>query len=118
MSRLPTFGAWIDSQLIRRQMSQADLARRLETSNSTVSNWIRGGRVPTPESCDKIADVLGLSVDDVLMAAGHRPRGLDEWPEDVREVANIMVKLPEQHREEIVEFSRWRYERARSKHHA
>lgn len=105
------FGPWLQSQLRRREMNQSELARKLETSSSAVSGWVRQGRVPTPESCDKIADALGIPVDEVLMAAGHRPRGLDEWDEDVREVASLMQRLPDNERDAVRDFARWRYER-------
>jgi len=38
-----------------------------------VGNWVRGQRVPSPESCDLIADALGVDLDVVLFNAGHRP---------------------------------------------
>lgn len=118
MNRQITFGSWLESQLVRREMSQSDLARKLETSTSTVSNWVNGQRIPSPESCDKLADVFGVSVDEVLGVAGHRPRGLDEWDPDIKEVAGLMQRMPESFRAEIVEFAQWRYERSRSKVHA
>jgi transcriptional regulator with XRE-family HTH domain len=40
---------------------------------SLVSRWVNAGRIPSPESCDLLADALGLDVDRVLVAAGHRP---------------------------------------------
>lgn len=75
-----TFGAWLRRQLKRRQMRQADLARRLETSSGVVSHWARDTRVPEPESCQGIADALGLSVDEVLTAAGHRTEATYDDP--------------------------------------
>lgn len=51
-----SFGRWLQRQLDRRQWSQADLVRAGGFSRSAVSEWVRGGRVPDPASCDLIAD--------------------------------------------------------------
>ena len=67
------FSDWLKDELRRREWNMSDLARRLDISPSVVGRWIRDGRIPTPESCDRIADVLGLDVDRVLVLAGHRP---------------------------------------------
>ena len=105
------FGPWLDAQLRERGMTQAELARKMETSTGAISSWIHGKRHPTPASCRSIAGILRLPVDVVLEAAGHRPPSRDDLPADVREVAALMEGLPEVHRTEIVAFARWRRER-------
>lgn len=67
------FGSWLKKQLFRRQMNQAEFARRASLPTSTVSNWTTGRSVPDPDACDAIAEALFLRLDDVLAAAGHRP---------------------------------------------
>lgn len=54
-------------------MRQADLARRIGASTGAVSDWANDKRLPDTASCEKIADVLHVSVDTVLTRAGHRP---------------------------------------------
>ncbi len=87
MDESKQFGPWLGRQLKRREWNQADLARAMNTSSGVVSNWIRGGRVPSPESCDRLADVFGADVDLVLTLAGHRPASLgfdpDDWASDI-----------------------------------
>lgn len=68
------FATWLAQQLAQKNLSQAELARRVKTSTGSVSMWINGQRVPDPSSIDKIADVLFVDVDEVLAIAGHRPR--------------------------------------------
>lgn len=51
----------------------SDLARRMGIVPSLVSRWVSGGRIPSPDSCDLLADALGIDIDRVLVAAGHRP---------------------------------------------
>lgn len=69
-----SFSAWLQRQLDRREWSQADFARRAKVSTGLVSNWLAGERRPNPSSCDRIADVFLVDVDEVLAIAGHRPR--------------------------------------------
>lgn len=71
--RPATFGAWLESQLIRRDWNYSDLARRVGVRPAVVSRWIRNERTPNPASVDKIADALGRDPDEVLARAGHRP---------------------------------------------
>jgi transcriptional regulator with XRE-family HTH domain len=68
-----TLGTWLKRQLSQREWNGADLAKRLNSSNGTVSNWMNGVRTPNPETVMRIASVLGADVDYLLTLAGHRP---------------------------------------------
>lgn len=70
------FRVWLEQNLRRREMTQADLAQRIGTSRGTVSRWMSGESIPDTRSCDLISEALLVGVDDVLSAAGHRPRDL------------------------------------------
>jgi len=67
------FGDWLRAELARREWSIADLARRARIDPSAVGRWARNDRLPDPQSCDLLADALGVDVDRVLTLAGHRP---------------------------------------------
>ena len=67
------FGDWLRNELKRREWSVADLARRAGLDPSAVGRWARNDRVPSPDSCDLLADALGIDIDRVLVLAGHRP---------------------------------------------
>ena len=75
-----SFPVWLGRQLQRRGWSQADFSRELSKaagkriSTGLVSNWLSGARRPSSASCELIADVLFVDVDEVLAIAGHRPR--------------------------------------------
>lgn len=43
--------------------------------------WVSGDRTPSPQSVDRIADVLGMDVDHVLTIAGHRPAIFEADPD-------------------------------------
>lgn len=106
------FGGWLASQLAMRDMTQAELARKMETSTGAVSSWVHNTRTPTPASCREIARVLRVPVDMVLTAAGHRPSDNGAWPQEILEVAEMMKQLPDEQRAEVVAFVRWRLERS------
>lgn len=81
------FDLWLKEQLRRREWSESDLARKMEMRPSVVNRWVRGERVPSSESAEKIADVLGTDTDWVLTLTGHRPKELavrNESLEDAR----------------------------------
>ncbi len=83
---------WLRQELRRRKWKQADLARRMNASTGAVSQWVNGIRVPLPESCERLADVLGADVDYVLALAGHRPTGRDDEadPERAALIASLL----------------------------
>lgn len=75
-----SFRDWFDDELQRREWRMIDFARRLHpdapmNGASIVSKWRSGKRQPDSRSCEAIADVFGVALDDVLAAAGHKPRG-------------------------------------------
>ena len=47
-------------------MSQAELARRIGVTRAAVSNWIRGHAVPQLGHVLKIAEILDMSVSEIL----------------------------------------------------
>lgn len=74
---MPQEGGWgryIRAARTAAGLSVAALARRIGTSRETVFRWEAGKY--RPDSADvvrRIAEVLGLPLDDVLAAAGFRP---------------------------------------------
>lgn len=86
------FARWLLDQMRRRDWNQTDVAERVGTHSSVVSRWVRGERVPDTKSIDKIADVFGLPVDDVLTIAGHRPAVEPLDPDDPRELLAARVR--------------------------
>lgn len=71
--RNTNFSAWLSSQLGTRQWNQTDFAKRVGTSTGSVAMWMNGHRIPSTESCERIAVVLSADLDDVMRAAGHLP---------------------------------------------
>jgi transcriptional regulator with XRE-family HTH domain len=64
------FGQWLDGELNRRGLKQADLYRALDLTSGGVSAWFTGRSKPSPETCSRIAVYLGVPEIEVLRAAG------------------------------------------------
>lgn len=73
--------------------NQSKLAAYLGTRASTVNAWFTRGAKPSPRMARKLAEVLRVSVDDVLMHAGHIEAGSDESPETLPEWASLIGVL-------------------------
>jgi len=56
-----------------RELSQEDLAERLEVSRQSVSKWETGQSVPDLDKIIRLADLFGVTVDE-LVREGERPR--------------------------------------------
>lgn len=87
-----TFSAWLRRQLQRREWTESDLARRMSTTPSVVNRWARGERVPSPQSCESLADVLLIDVNEVLERAGHKPREIELPPGDPRRTIIALIR--------------------------
>ncbi|MCA9879547.1 MAG: helix-turn-helix transcriptional regulator [Thermomicrobiales bacterium] len=76
----PDIASWIKRQLARREWTAVDLARRMGASTGAVSEWTTGKRIPSPQSCLRLADAFSVDPDTVLAIAGHRvaPVPLDD----------------------------------------
>lgn len=71
-ARAEHFGEWFRRQLKSRGLKQVEFADRIEVDKGVVGNWFRGNRLPTPQSCEKIANGLHINPDTVLDVAGYR----------------------------------------------
>ena len=61
-----SFGAIISARRKQKGMTQLDLARQMGVTDKAVSKWERDLSFPDVASLPKLAEVLGVSVDDLL----------------------------------------------------
>lgn len=69
------FGTSVSNSLAGVRMTQSELAEKLGTSQSYVSQKLSGTRPATPRWADLIADVLGLPEEERVKL--HRAAALD-----------------------------------------
>lgn len=76
---------------LRKQkgLSQEELASRLNVVRQTVSKWERGLSVPDADMLEKIAQVLEVSIGDLL--GGHIPEGENE-----SQIVQQLIRINEQ----------------------
>jgi transcriptional regulator with XRE-family HTH domain len=72
-SLVPSPGAAFRFLRLRRGWSQAEVARRLQVSRSSVSRWEAGNMSPDAAILPRIAAVLGADEDDARLIGGEDP---------------------------------------------
>lgn len=74
---------------IRKQkgMTQADLAKKMHITDKAVSKWERDLSCPDINSIPKLADILGISVEE-LMNTSARPK----TGQSVRQIVSLVLK--------------------------
>ena len=70
MSTNTDFSGWLKERLVRRNMTQADLARESGLTTAGISRIMSGSRGPGPDACRAIAKALDLSEEKVFRRAG------------------------------------------------
>ena len=63
-----------------RNLSQGDLAEALEVSRQSVSKWETGQSVPDLDKIIKLADLFGVTVDELVREADIPSSGTPEHP--------------------------------------
>jgi len=71
---LQQFASWLQQARLKKGLSQAELARRVEVDERTVSRWERGRSIPRPYSYPKIEQALGALPPELRPIAGVRER--------------------------------------------
>lgn len=77
-----TLGEKICTLRTGKGLSQEDLAAKLEVSRQSVSKWETGQSVPDLEKIIRLADLFGVSVDE-LVREGERPQPPQPEPQVV-----------------------------------
>lgn len=55
----------IRTLLAEYNMSQLELAEKLDVSTSTVSDWCKGNKMPRVDKLAKLCDIFGIRVEDI-----------------------------------------------------
>ena len=73
-------------------MTQKDLAEQMNVTDKAVSKWERNLACPDINSLPKLAEVLGISVEELLQVSKEQKQEKPEW-ENVLEIALRAVPL-------------------------
>lgn len=114
---METFGDWLQGELNKRGMKQADLAREAGLTTATVSRLVTQQRSPDDETCVKIARAFGnVSAEEVFRRAGKLPPApSQEHEHSLRELYELAKRLTSRQREELLEFAYFQYRRRRER---
>lgn len=99
-SKAAAFANWLNEELSRHGMTQAELARRTGASSGLVNDWVRGKKRPEAAYCEAIARAFDLSVDVVLYHAGRiselpHPEENYEFGRELRRFRGLQVESEE-----------------------
>jgi transcriptional regulator with XRE-family HTH domain len=70
--RRQEFGRNLWQMMLKRGMTQSDLARASGLGRDSISGYVRGRNLPEPKSAKAIADALTVSVEDLYPGAAER----------------------------------------------
>ena len=85
-----TFGEMISSLRKEKNMTQNDLAEKMNVTDKAVSKWERNLSCPDINSIPKLAEILGVSVEKLLNAQTKQE---NSKVEDIINIALIGVSL-------------------------
>ena len=71
------FGNYIYTLRTRAGLSQSELAAEIGVSNKAVSKWERDISCPDVTSLPKLAEVLGITLDELMAGKSISPQKLD-----------------------------------------
>lgn len=100
-----TFTEWLSSEMELRGWSQAELARRANTSRSAINGLLSGSRGPGPDLARSIAHALKLPDETVFRAAGLLPP-VSELDELKAQMLELTANLSREEQREILEYLR------------
>lgn len=110
------FTKWLEEELRTRNWQPSDLARRAKLGNSTLTRILNGIRNPGPEVCVAIARALDHPPEHVFRVAGllpPLPSSNDGFI--LKELIEIVKRLPDEDREEVLDYAKMRYEKRQKK---
>lgn len=101
-----SFSEWLNKELIERNMSQADLARKSKLTTGAISNFMNELRNPSPEALRAIAKAFDYPTEEIFRKAGLLP-SLPEKDYLTEEAEFLLSQLTEMQRKQAVKFIRF-----------
>ncbi len=86
-----SFGTMIATLRKEKGMTQLDLARKMGVTDKAVSKWERDLSFPDISSLPKLAEELGVTVDELLKAKAEKPER-ESTTQKVRPLIELVFK--------------------------
>ena len=102
-----SFSDWLNSELIRRDMTQAKLAKAAIISRTSVSDILSGKQKAGYDVCMAISRALHIAPENVLRAAGLWPR-VPESDERESDLLFLYRSLSDKEKTDLVRYIRIR----------
>ena len=100
------FSDWLTEQLVKKNMSQAELARKSGLTRQAISYYLSTkSKQPDEFALKKIAHGLDLPVEQVYRAAGI-PLSSVEYDEETEQLIKEYESLSEEDQRRVLEFAR------------
>jgi transcriptional regulator with XRE-family HTH domain len=78
MDSKKVFSAWLNAEMKKQGLSQSDLSRKSGLHRAIISKMCLAQSDPLPKTLIKIAKGLGLSSEEVFVAAGVLPENKED----------------------------------------
>lgn len=96
-------GTFLKGIMQRRKRLPSQLASDIGVSHSTMLRWLNGDDIPSTRSCKKLAEHTGITVEEILNAAGHIARISNMTPVHLPEFREYaQQKYPDEIDEDII----------------
>jgi transcriptional regulator with XRE-family HTH domain len=98
-------------------LSQGGLAAKVGLTQAALSNYELGKRRPSLANLEHIADSLGKPLSYFLEEAkGLRDQEDEPLDKSIREMIDLWYEMPEDERQYLLDFIRWRREQSKGDH--
>lgn len=72
-------GELISYRRKKLELTQEELAHRIHVSKSAIGKWESGRGIPDRKNIVKLAEILGISIEDLFFAiTGQRPQKIED----------------------------------------
>lgn len=93
-----TLGDKITMLRKQKNLSQGDLADKINVSRDAIGKYERGDIMPTADKAKKMADILGVSLDFLMNDADREDTAIDK---DMLRRMQEVQKLPDSEKDKI-----------------
>jgi transcriptional regulator with XRE-family HTH domain len=100
------FAANLNRLMSDQGISQMDLARRLNRTQSTVSDWCNGRTYPRIDVMQQVADVFGVLLTELVKGPGEEIKATYTLNEKEIALLRLFNQVPEQFQPSVVEMIR------------